>query len=97
MGGIGYWATLKAARPTLLLQQGLALLFTSLEQSVMPNLLGQGIQQQFLPNQTAMQAALLAPSGVPPNLTSFIWSDPLHGMSDRGNLGDWAVVAIQTF
>ena len=97
MGSIGYWATLKQARPTLLLQQGLALLFTSLEQSIMPTLLGQGIQQQFLQNSSALEAGLLAPSGVPTNLTSFMWNDPLHGMSDKGNLGDWATAAVQTF
>jgi len=30
MANLGYWAKLKAARPTLLLQQGLALIFTNL-------------------------------------------------------------------
>lgn len=30
MGNLGYWSTLKKARPTLLLQQGLATLFTNM-------------------------------------------------------------------
>jgi len=33
-GGLGYWYNLKLARPTLLLQQGLGLVFTTLEDSI---------------------------------------------------------------
>jgi hypothetical protein len=64
MGGLGYWARLKIASPTLLLQQGLALLFTNLETSIIPTLIGSGISQQFLPNSSAMYSALLSPAGI---------------------------------
>lgn len=64
MGNIGYWSTLKAARPTLLLQQGLALLFTNLEESLIPMLLGSGISQQFLPNASLAFSNLLSPAGI---------------------------------
>jgi hypothetical protein len=64
MGALGYWSTLKNARTTLLLQQGLALLFTNLEQSLIPTLIGSGINQQFLPNKSALYSSLLAPAGI---------------------------------
>jgi len=62
MGNIGYWSTLKVARPTLILQQGLALLFTNMEQAIVPTLLGTGINSQFLPNKTITIQSLLIPS-----------------------------------
>ena len=64
MGNIGYWSTLSGARPTLVLQQGMALLFTSMEQSILPTLLGTGINSQFLPNKTVATDSLFLPSGV---------------------------------
>lgn len=64
MGSLGYWSTLKAARPTMILQQGLALLFTNMEQSLLPTLLGTGINSQFLPNSSSAIDSLLAPSGI---------------------------------
>ena len=64
MGNLGYWSTLSTSRPTLILQQGMATLFTSIEQSVIPTLLGQGINTQFIPNKTAAADVLLLPSGV---------------------------------
>jgi hypothetical protein len=64
MGNLGYWSTLKNARPTLLLQQGLALLFTSMEQSLIPTLLGSGLNQQFITNSTALYTNLLSPAGI---------------------------------
>lgn len=64
MGNIGYWSTIKTARPTLLLQQGLALLFTNLEESVIPMLIGSGISQQFLPNASITFSSLLSPAGI---------------------------------
>ena len=66
MGNLGYWSTLKAARPTLLLQQGLATLFTSIASSIFPTLLGTGINSQFLPNQSMAINSLLAPAGIEP-------------------------------
>jgi hypothetical protein len=64
LGNIGYWSTFKNARPTLILQQGLALLFTNLEQSVGPTVIGSGIAQQFLTNKTTAYRALLSPAGI---------------------------------
>ena len=64
MGNLGYWSTLSTARPALILQQGMALLFTSMEQSILPTLLGQGINTQFLPNKTVTIDSLLFPSGI---------------------------------
>jgi hypothetical protein len=62
MGNIGYWSTLKMARPTLILQQGLALLFANMEQAIIPTLLGTGINSQFLPNKTSAVNSLLLPN-----------------------------------
>lgn len=64
MGSLGYWSTLKAARPTLILQQGLALLFTNMEESILPTLIGTGINSQFLPNKTAAITTLFTPAGI---------------------------------
>jgi hypothetical protein len=64
MGSLGYWARLKSATSTLLLQQGLALLFTNMESSIIPTLIGQGISQQFLPNSSVMYSSLLSPAGI---------------------------------
>jgi hypothetical protein len=64
MANLGFWETLKAARPTLLLQQGLALLFTSLEQSIIPMLVGQAISQVFLANSSLAYSAFLSPAGI---------------------------------
>jgi hypothetical protein len=48
MASLGYWYTLKKSRKTLLLQQGLALVFKSLEDTIIPTLLGQGVASQYL-------------------------------------------------
>ncbi len=64
MGNLGYWSTLKGARPTLLLQQGLALLFTNMEQSILPLLIGTGINSQFLPNSSIAVSSLLVPAEI---------------------------------
>jgi hypothetical protein len=97
MGNLGYWSTLKQARPTLLLQQGLALLFTSLEESLIPTLLGSGINSQFLVNSSALYSSLLAPASIPKDNTEFMWSDPAYGFADKENLGTWATAAISCF
>lgn len=97
MGNLGYWSTLKAARPTLLLQQGLALLFTSLEQSLIPTLLGSGINQQFLTNSSALYSSLLSPAGITKDNSEFMWSDPAYGFYDKENLGVWATAAIACY
>lgn len=97
MGNLGYWSTLKAARPTLLLQQGLALLFTSLEQSLIPTLLGSGINQQFLTNSSSLFSSILSPAGVSKDNTEFMWSDPAYGFYDKENLGVWAQAAIDCY
>lgn len=64
MGNLGYWSTLKSARPTLLLQQGLALLFTNMEQSLIPTVIGSGINQQFLKDINITKHSLLTPAGI---------------------------------
>lgn len=97
MGNLGYWSTIKLARPTLLLQQGLALLFTSLEQSLIPTLLGSGINQQFLTNSSVLYSSLLSPAGVSKDNTDFLWSDPAYGLSDKENLGFWSIAAINCY
>lgn len=97
MGNLGYWSTIKQARPTLLLQQGLALLFTSLEQSLIPTLLGSGINQQFLANSSTLYTSLLSPAGITKDNTDFFWSDPAYGLSDKENLGFWSISAINCF
>jgi hypothetical protein len=80
MGNIGYWSTLKEARPTLILQQGMALLWTSMEESILPTLLGTGINSQFLPNKTAAVASLLVPAEIDEANHDFLWGDPSFGM-----------------
>jgi hypothetical protein len=97
MGNLGYWSTLKTSRPTLLLQQGLALLFTNLEQSLIPVLIGSGISQQFLQNRSLAISALLSPSGISSDNFDFMWSDPTYGLSDSENLGFWAESATNCF
>lgn len=96
MGNFGYWSTLKQARPTLLLQQGLALIFTNLEASLIPTLLGSGLNQQFLTN-SSVYSSLLAPAGISKINTDFFWSDPAFGMSDKENLGVWAQASIECY
>jgi len=97
MGNFGYWSTLKEARPTLLLQQGLALIFTNLEASLIPTLLGSGLNQQFLTNSSSVYTSLLAPAGISKVNTDFFWSDPAFGMSDKENLGVWAQASIDCY
>lgn len=97
MGNLGYWSTLKQARPTLLLQQGLALLFTSLETSLIPTLLGSGLNQQFITNSSALYSSLLSPAGISQDNTNFFWADPAYGFSDKENLGFWSIAAINCF
>ena len=94
MGNLGYWSTFKNARPTLVLQQGLALLFTSLEQSLIPTLLGSGLNQQFITNSSSLFSKLLSPAGIPIENTNFLWNDPVYGFYDKENLGTWAIAAI---
>lgn len=81
MGNLGYWSTLKGARPTLLLQQGLALLFTNMEQSILPLLIGTGINSQFLPNSSIAVSSLLVPAEIEQENFDFLWNDPSFGMS----------------
>ena len=81
MGNLGYWATFKAARPTLILQQGLALLFTNMEQSIVSVLIGTGINSQFLPNKTSAVNALLLPAGVEAENIDFLWTDLSYGLN----------------
>lgn len=97
MGSLGYWSTLKQARPALLLQQGLALLFTNMEESILPTVLGQGISQQFLPNFTATYLSLLAPVGIDNDNAQFIWNETAYGLSDKDNVGFWAQAAEECF
>ena len=97
MGNIGYWSTLSGARPTLVLQQGMALLFTSMEQSILPTLLGTGINSQFLPNKTVATDSLFLPSGVQVENIDFLWSDPSFGLSSPVNLGEWVQAALASF
>ena len=82
MGNLGYWSTLKAARPTLILQQGLALLFNNMEQSIMPTLLGTGINSQYLTDINAAINSLFKPAGIDSSNYYFLWEDPQYGMSD---------------
>jgi hypothetical protein len=97
MGNLGYWSTLKQARPTLLLQQGLALLFTNLEDSLIPTLLGSGINQQFITSSSSLYSSLLSIAGISKDNTEFLWSDPAYGFSDKENVGFWASAAIACF
>ena len=83
MGNLGYWSTLKQARPTLLLQQGLALLFTNLEQSLIPTLIGSGINQQFLKDSSSLYSTLLSSAGISKENAEFMWSDPVYGFYDK--------------
>ena len=94
MGNLGYWSTFKNARPTLVLQQGLALLFTSLEQSLIPTLLGSGLNQQFITNSSSLFSKLLSPAGIPLENTNFLSNDAVYGFYDKENLGTWAIAAI---
>lgn len=64
MGNFGYWSTFKNARPTLIIQQGLSLLFTNMEQALIPTLLGSGLNQQFITNKTSLFSNLLSPAGI---------------------------------
>jgi hypothetical protein len=48
VGGLGYWYNLKIARPTVILQQGLSLLFSNLEDSIMSNVFAQSIKNLYL-------------------------------------------------
>lgn len=97
MANQGYWARMKSARPTLVLQQGLSLLFTNLEKSIIPNLYGSGLSQQYLKDNETLFTNLLSPSGISINSTNFLWNDPAYGMSDKENLGFWAIAAINCF
>jgi len=87
MGNLGYWSTLKLARPTLLLQQGLALLFTNMEISLIPTVIGSGINQQFLKDINITLHSLLIPAGVDVDNAHFIWNDIVLGLSDKANVG----------
>jgi hypothetical protein len=64
MGSLGYWFKLKNAKPTQLLQQGLAILFTNMENSLIPSVVGSGISQQYLKNFNITYAGLLSPAGI---------------------------------
>jgi hypothetical protein len=97
MASLQYWAKLKKIRPAVLLQQGLALLFTNLETSLIPSIVGSGVTQQFLKNSSATFASFLSPAGIHNNNTDFMWSDRLYGLSDKKNVGFWTQSAVDCF
>ena len=49
IGTVGFWYTLKQSRDTLILLEGLSLLFSNIEASIVNQVLGQGISAQYLP------------------------------------------------
>lgn len=73
MGTLGYWYTLKNARPTLVVQQGIASLFTTIEASILQTVLGQGIFSQFLKTQANTQHTLFTPAGISTEDGTFLW------------------------
>lgn len=74
VGGLAYWYNIKVARPTIILQQGLSLLFTTLEESIIPNIYAQAINTQFLPEfNDDIYSMLFAPAGIPFDEAVFIW------------------------
>ena len=48
IGPIGFWYTLKQSRDTLILLEGLSLLFSNIEASIIYQVLGQGVSSQYL-------------------------------------------------
>ena len=74
VGGLAYWYNIKVARPTIILQQGLSLLFTTLEESIIPNIYDKAINTQFLPEfNDDIYSMLFAPAGIPFDEAVFIW------------------------
>jgi hypothetical protein len=70
------------------------LLFKNLEDSLIPTLLGSGINQQFITNSSSLYSSLLSSAGISKDNTEFLWSDPAYGFSDKENVGFWASAAI---
>lgn len=90
VGGLAYWYNIKVARPTIILQQGLGLLFNTLETSIIENIYAQAINVQFLPEWSDdLYAEMFAPVEVPFEEAWFIWSDPAYGMGNQDNLKYW--------
>lgn len=48
IGPIGFWYTLKNSRDTLILLEGLSLLFSNIEASIINQVVGQGVSSQYL-------------------------------------------------
>lgn len=64
LGGLGYWNQLKASRETVILLQGLSLLFSNMEASLVNTVLGQGVSTQYLPDWDSANNALYSPAGI---------------------------------
>lgn len=64
VGGLAYWYNLKITRPTVILQQGLALLFNNLEESIIQNIFAQAIKALYLTDYESTYASILSIAGL---------------------------------
>ncbi len=72
---LGYWFMLKNSRDPLIFIEGFSLLFTSIEDSIVDTVIGQGISSQYLPDYKTAYVQLLQPAGVSLPNSHFLWED----------------------
>ena len=89
IGSIGFWYTLKQSRDTLILLEGLSLLFSNIEASIIDQVLGQGVSSQYLSSWDVAFSELYSPAGISEENSMFLWEDLAYGMSDKNNLQYW--------
>jgi hypothetical protein len=94
---LGFWYTLKNSRDQLIFIEGFALLYTSIMDSIVETVLGQGVSSQYLVDYKTAYLELFQPAGISVDNSLFLWNDTAYGFSNKDNLKFWVEAAMNSF
>jgi hypothetical protein len=86
---LGFWSQLDGIDLPMLAIQGFGGLFVEINATIKLQVIGQGVQAQFLPDNRTFQA-LCSRLQIETDLCDWLWDDPNYGLGDANNYEVWA-------
>lgn len=96
LGPVGFWNQLKSTDMPTFAIQGFGQLTFELRATFKSTVLGQGVAQQFLPNQTNW-LPLAGSAGISSKVATFLWTDLQYGLNNPNNYEIWLAAARDRF
>ena len=88
MGPLGFWDGVQSAPDENFTINGFGSLYLELKETLKNTVLGQGVVEQYLPDQKSFQI-MAATAEISNETANFIWEDQLYGLSNPDNSLVW--------